>query len=367
VKRVLLIVVLAALVAGGIWLVRNKLVLSTSESAQAPVETAATETRAIEELVRAVGEVVAAEATDIKSEISGRIQKLNVKGGDKVKAGDVLLEIDADDVKAELEAVNLSIEASGIRQERAQMDFDRKKALRAEKFLMEKDLTEADIELRLAHNALEGDRARQKVSQIKLAKSTIRAPHDGIVLNLKVRDGVVITGAETAGETSLLMQIADTSQLQVQSDINEVDVIKVTVGASARVTFDSVPGAVAEATVDTLALSAQPRDKDKSIRVFPMTLVLKPTDAPIKPGITASIVISTAQKEKALAVPVSAIFVEEGRVFVYAKNGGGFEVRPVQTGISDTVYMEVKGGLKEGDEVALQRPPGLEQTDPPQD
>jgi macrolide-specific efflux system membrane fusion protein len=365
-KRALLIIFLAALVGGGIWLVRNKLVLAASESAKAPVETAAVETRAIEQLVRAVGEVVAAEATDIKSEVSGRIQKLHVKAGDKVKAGDVLLEIDADDVKAELEEVTFRIEAAMIRRERAQMDFDRKKTLRAEKFLMEKDLTEADIELRRAHNALEGDRSRQKVIQLKVAKSTMRAPHDGIVLNVKVREGVVIIGAETAGDTTLLMQIADTSELQVQSDINEVDVIKVAVGAIARVTFDSVPGAIARGTVETLALSAQPKDRDKSIRVFPIMLVLEPTAAPIKPGITASIVISTAKKEKALAVPVSAIFVEEGKVFVYAKNAGGFDVRPVQTGISDTVFIEVKSGLKAGDEVALQRPPGLNQTDPPQ-
>ena len=176
----------------------------------------------------------------------------------------------------------------------------------------------------------------------------------------------MISGAETAGETTLLMQVADTTQLQVQSDINEVDVIKVAVGAAARVTFDSVPGAAADAVIDTLALSAQPKDKDKSIRVFPLTLVLKPTEAPIKPGITASIVISAARKENAVAVPVSAVFVEEGKVFAFAKTAGGFEVRPLQTGISDNAYIEIASGLKEGDEVALQRPPGLEQTGPPE-
>lgn len=365
-KRALLILFFAALAAGVVWIVKNKLIAGMQETVPQPIETAVVEVRPIQQLVRAVGEVVAAQATDIKSEVSGRVQALSVKAGDEVAAGDVLVQIDADDVKAELEELSFRIDAAKIREERAQMDYDRKKTLRAAKFIMEKDFTEADIELRLAHNALEGDRARMKVIQIKLAKSTIRAPHNGTVLNLKVREGVVISGAETAGETTLLMQIADTGELQVQSDVNEVDVIKVAVGANARITFDSVPGAVAAGVVETLALSAQPKDRDKSIRVFPLTLVLKPTDAPIKPGITASIVISAARNEKAVAVPVSAVFVEEGKVFTFVKTGSEFAVRPIQTGITDTTYVEIKSGLKEGDTVALQRPPGLERTDSPE-
>lgn len=362
-KRALLILFLAALIAGSVWLVRNKLVAASGPEEQEPIETAAVELRAIEQVVRAVGEVVAAQATEMKSELSGRVQKLFVKAGDKVTADQVLLELAAYEVKAELDEVNFRIEAAQIRRERAQMDFDRKKRLTEQKFLVERELTEAQIELRLAWNSLEGDRARLKVIQEKLAKSILRAPHDGTVLNLKVREGVVITGAETAGETSLLMLIADTAQLQVQSDINEVDVIKVAVGVPARVVFDSLPGVVAQGTVETLALAAQPKDKDRSVRVFPLTIELKTTSAPVKPGISANIVISTAKKEGIVAVPVSAVFVEEGKVFVYVSNGSSFEVRPVQTGISDTAYIEISSGLKAGEQVALQRPP---QNEPPQ-
>jgi hypothetical protein len=185
------------------------------------------------------------------------------------------------------------------------------------------------------------------------------------VLNLKVREGVVITGANTAGETSLLMQIADTESLLVQSDVNEVDVIKIGVGVPARVTFESVPGVTAEGTVETLALSAIPKDKDKTVRVFPLTVALKKSNAPIKPGITANVTIAAGRREQAVAVPVSAVFVEEGKVFVFVeKSGGGFENRPVQIGISDTAFVEVRSGLKAGEKVALQRPPAPKEGQP---
>jgi RND family efflux transporter MFP subunit len=364
-KRVLALALVAGAIAGAVWVVKHKLVLASVKEEKVPMETGTAEVRAIEQLVRSVGEVVSSQATEIKSEISGRVKKLNVKAGDTVKADDVLLELDAEEEKAALDEMTFVVEAGQIRQERAQLDFDRKKSLRGQNFLMEKDLTEAEIELRLATNALEGNRARLKIIKERVAKSIIRAPHDGTVLNLKVRDGVVIMGANAGGETSLLMQIADTSQLQVQSDVNEVDIIKVAVGARAHVTFDSVPGAVAEGTVETLALSALPKGTDKAVRVFPLMIALKPIDAPIKPGITANIIIFAAKKDKVVAVPVSAVFAEEGRVFVYAKNGAGqYEERRVQTGISDTAYVEIRVGLKEGEEVALQRPPVVVESEP---
>jgi HlyD family secretion protein len=361
-RRLLLLALVLALAAGAVWLVKTQLLGHGSGPEKVAIQTAPVEPRNIEQVVRTVGELVSAQATDIKSEISARVQALHVKAGDKVELNDILVELDAEDVKAEMEEVTFQAEASAIRIEKAKLDYDRKKALRTQNFLMEKDLMDADIELRLAKNALDGQRARQKIVQERLAKSTIRAPHAGTVLNLKVREGVVITGANTSGETSLLMQIADTARLMVQSDVNEVDNIKIAVGVPARVTFESVPGAVVEGTLETLALSAIPKDKDKTVRVFPLTIVLHPTTAPIKPGITASIAIAAGKVENALAVPVSAVFAEEGRVFVYAeKAGGGFEDRAVQIGISDTRYVEIRSGLKAGEKVALQRPPTPEQ------
>jgi len=322
-----------------------------------PIETAQAEIRAIDQIVNATGEVAAAQATDIKSEVSGRIDKLNVKMGDVVKIGDVLMELNVADLRSEHAEAELQLESATIRREKIHLDYERKKKLREQSFVMEKDLQEASIDLRLSDNEIQLAGARVRTIAEKLAKAVIRAPHDGTVLNFKARVGVVVSGAESAGESTLLMQIADLSQLQIQTTINEVDVTKVSMGMEATVTFDSLPGVIAKGTVSSVSLSAIPADKDKTVRVFPIVVVLAPSDAPIKSGITGNVSIITAQNPKALTVVSSAVFFDGNQPILFVETGGKFEKRPAELGITDHAHVEIRKGLKEGETVALQRPP----------
>ncbi len=359
IRQIFLVVAVVAL-AAGIWFGSARFLFKKQdEKNQEPIETSTVQHRPIEQIVRATGEVAAVQDTDIKSEVSGRIDKVNVKMGDKVKQGDVLLELYAEDLKSEHEATKLQLEAARIRREKIGLDYDRKKKLREQSFIMDKDLQEASIDLRLSENEIEINRARLQTVTEKLTKLMIRAPHDGTVLNVKARVGVVVSGAGSAGESTVLMQIADTSQLQVLSEINEVDVIKVSAGMTGAITFDSLPGVTVKGKVDTVSISAIPKDKDKSIRVFPLILTLEPSGEPIKPGITANVAISTASNEKALSILSSAVFLEGGSALVFVEKGGKFEKCPVQLGITDHVHVEIRKGLADGEQVALQRPPGF--------
>jgi HlyD family secretion protein len=321
------------------------------------IETAPVEFRGIEQIVHSTGEVAAAQATDIKCEISGRVAKLNVKPGDRVTAGQVLMVLDDAELKSEEQEAALRIEASRLRQSKAQMDYERKAQLSKEKFVMGKELEDAKTELDLATNAVDIDGARLQTLREKLVKSTIRAPHDGTVLNLKVREGVIVTGANTSGESTLLMQVANLSELQVQSEINEIDVIKISPGMETSVSFESVPGLVLGGIVNYVSPSALPKEKDRSIRVFAMTIMLHSTSEQVKPGITANVTISAAKNPHALAVSVAAVFTENNEPSVFVRNGDSFERRKVELGINDDAFVEIKQGVKEGEQVAMQHPP----------
>jgi RND family efflux transporter MFP subunit len=360
IRQLFLSLVIVAVAGGGIWYGSSRFLFKAKQEQPDPIETVTVEVRPIEQVVYASGEITAEQATDIRSEVSGRIDKVNVKMGDIVKDGDPLVELNSADTKSEHDEAELQLNAARIRREKMSLDFERKKTLRAQSFVVEKDFQDADIDLRLADNEIQIDRARLQTIGEKLAKTTIHAPHNGTVLNVKVRPGIVVTGAESAGESTLLMQVADLAQLQVQTEINEVDVIKVSRGMAAQITFDSLPGVTAKGKVESVSLSALAKDKDKSIRVFPIVIALEPCDAPIKSGITANVAISTARNPKAVTVVATAVFFDGNQPLVFVeKDDGEFEKRPVELGITDHVHVEIKKGLKEGEKVALQRPPGF--------
>lgn len=362
IRQIFLVLAVAALAAGGMWYGSKRFAFKTASEQPEQIETIPVELHAIEQVVRATGEVVASQATDIKSEVSGRIEKLHVKAGNKVKTGDLLVELNSADLKSDEEASRLLLEGAGIRREKVALDFARKKKLRAQSFVMEKDVEDVTIDLHSSDNELEIARARLQTIKERVAKTFLRAPHDGTVLNVKAKTGAVITGADSAGESSLLMQIAELSHLQVQSEINEVDVLKVSQGMAATVTFDSLPGVEVKGTVENVALSALPKDKDKTIRVFALLVTLEPSGSPIKPGITANVTISTAKNPGAIAVAVSAVFYENSKPCVFVeKEHGRFEKRDVELGITDNNLVEIKKGVREGERIATQRPPQSDQ------
>ena len=340
-----------------LWLVFSHKQDSSSAKDPKAVETAPVEFRPIEQLVRVTGEVVASQATEIRSEVSGRIAKLYVQPGDSVHAGEPLIELDAAELRSEEQAATFRVEASRLRQEKAQVEANRRIQLRNQQVGTQKELEDAQLELKLANNALEVDGAQLQTIKERLLKTTLLAPHDGTVLNLRVREGVVVIGAVYSGEATLLMQIADLNQLLVQSEINELDMMKVAPKMPVRISFDSIPGLAVGGTVQFVSPSALPKDKDRTVRVFPLTVALSEVEPQVKPGITATVTIATASSPHALAVTVGAVFVENNEPFVYVKNGDSYAARPVTLGISDGSYVEIRQGLSEGEQVALQRPP----------
>jgi HlyD family secretion protein len=366
IRQIRFLIFYGACAALGLWLLFSHQRTDSVEKRPAVIATAATEFRPIEQLVRVTGEVVASQATEIRSEVSGRIAKLYVEPGDAVHAGDVLLELDSAELQSEYQAATFRVDASRLRQEKAQVEANRRIQLRTAQVGTQKELEDAQLELKLANNALEVDGAQLQTIKERLLKTTLRAPHDGTVLNLRVREGVVVIGAVYSGEATLLMQIADLNQLLVQSEINELDMMKVAPKMPVRISFDSIPGLAVPGSVQFVSPSALPKDKDRTVRVFPLTVSLGEVEPQVKPGITATVTIATATNPRTLAVSVAAVFVENNEPFVYVKNGDAFAPRPVQLGISDGTFVEIRRGLAEGEQVALQRPPQVAAAQQPQ-
>lgn len=329
----------------------------SQSSELAPIETVQLEERNIQRFFRTSGRVAPAVLTEVKSEVSGRVAQVLVRAGDTVNRDDVLLKLDQSELESELREAERMIESARLRAERAKLDVERKRKLHAEKLVPDQQFDEAEIDAALAENELAVARARADTIQQKLAKTTIYAPHNGVILNLAAREGTVISGATSVSEGTKLMEVAELNSLQVEAKVNEVDVGGLEVGMSANLEFDSLPEVKLQGKVLAISPSAVPDADDKNRLVFPLTVGFSAGEHPVRPGITARITILLEEVKQALVLPVPVVFTEKGETFVFAKSGSKWSRQPVKTGIADGQYVQILEGVQKDDHVARTQPP----------
>jgi len=352
-KRVLTILIILALLGGGIF-AALKFIPDSKESAKDKIRTDKVVVRDIESYVTASGEVLPLMSSIVKSEISGRLSQLHVKEGDEVVKGQMLLELDRTSLQAKVRESQRSLEADRLRLDKAERNYDRLKELYAKQFVGEKEYLDAQTDYNLAKLNLEIGQARLDDAQEDLAKTSILAPHDGIITRMDIVDGQVISGATSVSNGTELMTLSQLKELYLESNINEVDVDSLSEGQEARLRFDAMPNFEIIGKIGEIALSAR---RDGNIRVFPIKVVFEAGGSGVRPGISAKVEIPIAKAEGVDSVLLSAVFNEDEESIVFVKNGTGWERRVVEVGINDLQHLEIKSGLNAGEVVALSRPP----------
>lgn len=352
-KNIFITLILIALLTGGFFAARQ-IWRESREADQEWSTTAVSQRQTIEEAIEAGGFVNPVHSTDVRSEISGRITRILVEPGDKVERGQILIELDRVTLESELSEAERNHEAEALRLQRAQRDYARLKQLRSGDFVQEKEFLDAETDMKLAEIQLTVREAQLDKARENLSRTIIRAPQSGMVANLDVNEGQVITGATSVSEGTRLMTIHDLANLYVQLEVNELDINKLKLGMPAQVTFDAVAGSTFSGRVSQIHPFAV---NQNNLRVFRVEVTFEPGEKLVRPGISANIRIVTDRVEDAVALTLSAIFTEGGKRFVYVVDDNGDVVRqPVQTGINNTRWVEIREGLDEGVTVTLTRP-----------
>ncbi|MFM9030621.1 MAG: efflux RND transporter periplasmic adaptor subunit [Opitutaceae bacterium] len=355
-RTVIVLVVLGGLGWGGriVWKAVSPTLFGNKREEVVPV-TKVRSANIAEEIV-AVGRLRAVFSTDLRSEINGRIVKILAVDGQKLKRDDEILRMDQQDILTQIQEMERSIEAAKLRTQRARRDYERLVDLQKRGVVTAKDFEDARITLSLSENDAAIAEARAANLRDKLAKTVIRAPHDGTLLLRDLTEGQVITSAAAQNGGTLLGEVADRSALMVRTNINEIDVARLKVGDTARVRVDAMRSLQMSGTVKRIATSALESSVDRT-RVFPVDVFLDEPDERLRPGMSATVMFTLAKVDDATAVALSAVFATaEALRYVFLKNETGFEIRAVETGIADTRYVEIISGLKVGDEVARTRP-----------
>lgn len=365
------------------------------------VRTAKVERRDLVSLITANGTVQAKTKVEISANIMGQITRLNVKEGDTVRKGDLLLVIDQARYSAAVEGSRASLqsleaELQRVREAAAQAkrDLDHAEAQFHEGIVAQADLDrarsildQARASIRRAERQVEQARADTRSSQDALDKTEIRAPMDGVVTRRNIEEGeVVVTGTMNNAGT-VLMTISDMSTIEAVLEVDQTDVPQLRVGQKASVLIDAFPdqpfpGEVSEVgsspITGTSQLGGAATGTDYEVKV---TLLKHPER--IRPGLTVTADITTSTAKDVLAVPIGALVLRpadekaakpgpgaeaptpapgqpesvssrtkeiEG---IYIVESGKAVFRPVTTGIKGEMEVEVTEGLKQGEEVVV--------------
>ena len=218
-----------------------------------------------------------------------------------------------------------------------------------------------------------------------LKKTTIFSPTSGTVLNKNIEVGEMVVGANSVSSGTEMMKVADLKDLEVSSYVNEIDVTRLHVGQEIDITVDSTPGVdysgvvthVAPMSSSSSGSSAGSSSSSSSKDGFEVRIAVKGDVSQLKMGMTANITAILKEVKDALAVPLSSVFCDNyelapsnQKYYVYVEKPAAavengkqpeqeFEKRDVTIGVTDTSGAEVTSGLKEGEKVAIKRPPSM--------
>ena len=336
-----------------------------------PVTVVAVAKGTVEETVAGsrAGTVKSRRRATLSPEVGGRVERLAVREGDRVRKGDVLVRIVAEDVRAQVALAEKSLVVAGAAEveacraaEQARRDLARSRSLAKDEVLAVGLLEKAETEAGMTEAACEAARARVgqakaslDVARIALGKTVLKAPFDGVVAEVSTEEGEWVTPSPPGLPIPPVVELFDPDDVYVSAPLDEVDVGRVKKGAEVRVTFDAYPGRTFAGRVTRVADYVL--DQREQNRTFEVEVALDDSSfaRTLLPGTSADAVVVLARKDDVLRVPSYAI-LPGGRSLVLSK--GRLAEAKVETGLKGAEWAEVVAGLSAGDLVvtSLDRP-----------
>lgn len=300
----------------------------------------------------------------------GQISKMLVKKGERVAAGQILLELWDQDMHAQERLSRDQLKTSELRvrevcsmAEASQRDAERSKELMQKGFISSQQLDRAltDAQSRqascdAARSDIAQSKSRIKVVETGLERMVLRAPFAGIVADISGELGEYATPSPPGIPTLPAVDLIDDSCLFVSAPIDEVDAAKVKLGQNSRITLDAIKGQTFAGKVKRIAPYVLELEKQARTVEVEVEFTALPKTENLLVGYSADVEIVYDMREKALRIPTQTL-MEGKRVLLY-QNDGKLVERSVVTGLANWEYTEITSGLNEGDQIvsSLDRP-----------
>ena len=284
------------------------------------------------------GNVRAYQEATLYAKVAGYLKSIGVDRGDRVRAGQVLAELEVPEIQAEIGKLEAEVHAAEIEKKRLTEAAQRAPDLVTPKAV---DSALAKHEVALAN---------LKRTQTLLDYARLTAPFAGVITKRFVDPGAFIPAAtsSSSAKSAAVVTVTDFSRVRIDVAMPESEVPLVRVGLPVSVSVEELPGRVFQGKLTRIAYAL-----DESTKTMGAEIELPNPDGALRPGMYASVEISLERRTGALLVPAEAIVSQKGKPFAFTVEGGRARKVALQTGLDDGINVEVKGGLSANDLVVV--------------
>lgn len=303
------------------------------------------------------GKIIPRNEVNVKPQINGIISELYKEAGQQVQENEVIAKLKVIPDMNSLSSAQSRVRLSEINLKQAQTNYDREKALydkqlvSAEEFdQVNQALNQAKEERAAAQDALEVIRDGVSSSNAKSSSTLVRSTITGLILDIPVKVGNSVIQANTMNDGTTVATVADMSDLIFDGNIDETEVGTLREGMPVTITIGALQNYSFDATLEYVSPKAVESNGTNQFEIKASVTV--GTDQMIRSGYSANAEIVLETVENVIVVPESTLEFEDDEEFVQLIGPDGDYVRTkVETGISDSVNIEIKSGLKVGDKV----------------
>jgi HlyD family secretion protein len=353
-------------------------------AAEVEADIATVERRDLEIRAEAAGRIEPILVIEVKSKASGEIMRLLANTGDYIEQGTVLAEIDPRDVQNSLDQAEADLQVAEVQARTTGAQRQRVEELRLANAMTQQEYESAIQSEASAQASLVRARTNLQLARMRREDVRIAAPITGTVIERTVEAGQIISSATSnvSGGTTLL-KMADLSEMQVRTLVDETDIGRVAALQDADVSVDAYPGRIFAGRV----LKIEPQAVvEQNVTMFPVLIQLDNREGLLRPGMNAEVVIHISRRQDVIAIPTGAVVApadaasatslmaatqqlveptpsvspagESGEydgqpAVVFVKGPAGVEARHVVLGLSDWDYTEIIDGLQPGERVML--------------
>jgi membrane fusion protein (multidrug efflux system) len=347
---VLVIVLIVAAVGFNASRKRSQSVQATAPAATAPApleflasDVTTVEARDLRQMLRLSGSLRAVNQAAVKAKVAGEVREVLVREGEAVKAGQVLIKMDASEYQARLEQARGSLMAARGQLDIAAKARDNNKALLEKGFISRNAFDNAASQFTIARANVESARGALDVAQKMLNDTVIRAPISGLISSRTVQPG------EKVSADNRLLDVVDLNKLELEAAVPASDIMSVALGQDVQVTIEGL-----QEPLSGKVVRINPSTQSGS-RSIPVYIQVDNPQGTLRAGLFGEVQLTLAKKSGVLTVPQSAVQGERTNPFVYAIEDDRVVRKPVTLGLTGEDgrggAVEVIDGLSSGTQV----------------